>query len=150
MKRMFSILSLLLLTAIASAQVKDPVKWSFAAKKLNATTYELHLTAHMDDDWHIYSQTTPDDGPVPTSISFSRNPLVTAKGSVKESGKVEEHFEELFGVNVRQFSGKVVFVQTVAVKAGVKTAVNGSVEYMACNDRECMPPKRQSFSIALK
>lgn len=132
------------------AQVKEPVKWSFAAKKVNATTYELRLTAQMEADWHIYSQTTPDGGPVPTSVSFSKNPLVVIQGGVKESGKMEEHFEELFGVKVKQYSGEVIFTQTVAVKAGIKTAVNGSVEFMVCNDVECIPPKKQSFSIAIK
>lgn len=139
-----------MLWGVVIAQVKAPVKWSFAAKKLNATTYELQLTAQMEDEWHIYSQTTAQGGPVPTAVSFSKNPLLTYKGVVNEQGKLEQHFEELFGVNVKQYSGKVIFTQSVAVKAGIKTAVNGSVEYMACNDHECMPPQKQSFSIALK
>ena len=119
------------------------------AKKINATTYEVYLTANMEDGWHVYSQHTPEGGPVPTTIQFAKNPLLTLNGVAKESGKKEQKFEELFGVDVIQFSDKVVFVQKVEVKGKAKTTLTGSVEFMTCNDRECLPPSTQKFSIAL-
>lgn len=129
---------------------QSPVTWSFEAKKLDAKTYEVHLTAKLNGDWHTYSQSTPDGGPVPTAISFSKNPLLDFDGKTKEVGKMEEHFEPLFGVNVKQFSSKVTFVQKVKLKAAVKTTLNGSVTFMVCNDEECMPPTKETFSISLK
>lgn len=137
------------LTLVTFAQVKDPVQWKFSSKKINATTYEVRLSAKVDDGWHLYSQTTPDGGPVPTAISFTKNPLVTPTGETKEVGKLEKHFEELFGVEVKQFNDKVDFVQIVTVKPGVKTSVTGSIEFMTCNDHECLPPKKQAFSVTL-
>lgn len=131
------------------AQIENPVQWTFSAKKINATTYEVHLTAKLDGEWHLYSQSTPDGGPVPTSISFLKNPLITLNGAVREDGKMEKHFEKLFGVEVKQFSDKVDFVQTVNVKAGVKTALRGSVRFMVCNDESCLPPKAENFSVTL-
>ncbi|HEY0677847.1 MAG TPA: protein-disulfide reductase DsbD domain-containing protein [Chitinophagaceae bacterium] len=150
MRTLFLIFIICLSGQMTLAQVKDPVKWVYTAKKINPTTYEVQFTAEIEEDWHIYSQTTPDGGPVPTSISFSKNPLVKPSGGVKEVGKMEQHFEELFGVVVKQYSDKVSFVQIFNVKPGLKTAILASVEYMACNDHECMPPKKQSFSIQLK
>jgi thiol:disulfide interchange protein DsbD len=76
--------------------------------------------------------------------------LITLSGTVKEAGKLEQHFEPLFGVDVKQYSRLVDFVQTITVKPGVKTAVKGSVEYMVCNDHECLPPVNKSFTISLK
>ena len=137
----------LVATASLSAQTGLPVQWNFSSKKMNATTYEIHLTAKMDENWHIYSQSTPDGGPTPTSISFLKNPLLSLQGQVQEVGKMEKHFERLFGVEVRQFSGKVDFVQTVVVKGKVKTALNGTVSFMTCNDEECLPAKALKFSI---
>lgn len=130
-------------------QIKDPVKWRFSSKKIDATTYEVHLIATLENDWHIYSQTTPEGGPVATSISFTKNPLADLQGGAKEVGKLEKRFEPLFGVDVKQFSGKVSFVQTVKLKGKVKTTVNGAVEFMTCNDHECLPPTKETFSIAL-
>jgi thiol:disulfide interchange protein DsbD len=36
------------------------------------------------------------------------------------------------------------------VKGTVKTNMAGKVEYMLCNDKECLPPKKVDFSIALQ
>jgi hypothetical protein len=151
MKKLFSLFILFSIATIGFSQVqKDPVSWSFSAKKINATTYEVHLTAKIEDEWHIYSQTTPEGGPVPTEIVFNKNPLLSLDGSVKESGKMEQHFEKLFGVDVKQFSNKVDFVQVIKQKVIAKTNIAGNVKFMTCNDEMCMPPKSVPFSISLK
>ncbi len=148
-KKIFFLVIILCISSSGYAQVKSPVKWAFTAKKKTAGVYEIHLTATIDNGWHTYSQTTPDGGPVPTTITFTKNPLVTLDGTAKEVGKLEQHAEPLFGVDVKQFSNKVDFVQLVKVKASVKTTVSGSVEFMVCNDKECLPPKTVNFSISL-
>lgn len=136
--------------AFGFAQIQNPVKWTFSAKKINATTYEVQMVANIGPGWHTYSQTTPEGGPVPTSISFTKNPLVTLDGPAKEVGKLEQHHEPLFGVDVKQFSGSVTFVQKVKLKTAIKTQVAGSIDFMVCNDKECLPPTSQAFTIALK
>ena len=149
MRRMlFSLL--LSIPFISFAQVQDPVNWSFLAKKTADKTYEIHLTATIESGWHIYSQSTPDGGPIPTAITFAKNPLAIMDGGIKEVGKLEQHNEPLFGVDVKQYSNKVDFVQVVILKSNVKTAINGSVEFMVCNDRQCLPPKSEKFSIPIK
>jgi DsbC/DsbD-like thiol-disulfide interchange protein len=151
-RSLFNLLVLIFLLAPATimAQVKNPVKWNYSAKQLSAGKYELHMIATLEKGWHLYSQNTPDGGPVPTAFSFTKNPLVTLNGPVKETGKLETHFEKLFDVDVKQYSDKVDFVQTVTVKGNVKTNMAGNVKYMLCNDRECLPPKEVNFSIALQ
>ena len=149
MKRIFVLALSFCLVACAFGQIKNPVKWSFTAKKINTSTYEVHLVAAIDRGWHIYSQTTPDGGPVKTTITFAKNPLLTVDGAAKEVGKLEQKHEELFGVDVKQYSGKVDFVQKVKMKAAAKTSISGAVEFMFCNDKECLPPKTEKFSVAL-
>ena len=149
MKKFAFVFMLMVITGHVFSQVKNPVKWSFAAKKINETTYEVSMTATLDAAWHIYSQTTPEGGPSATIISFTKNPLVTLDGDVKEMGKLEQKHEELFGVDVKQFSNKVTFVQSVKLKAKAKTSINGTIEFMTCNNKECLPPKTQKFSVAL-
>jgi len=134
----------------SSAQVKNPVSWAFTSKKLGAGKFEVRMTAVVEKGWHIYSQTTPEGGPIPTSVEFTKNPLVVLTGNVKEVGKMETHFEKLFDVNVKQYSNKVEFVQTASVKGNVKTNLSGTVEYMLCNDTECLPPVRKTFSVSLQ
>ncbi|HKC34641.1 MAG TPA: protein-disulfide reductase DsbD domain-containing protein [Chitinophagaceae bacterium] len=150
---MKKLVSLLILSSVAAAcfsQEENPVKWTFSAKKIADKSYEIHLTAVIEKEWHIYSQATPDGGPVPTSISYFKNPLLVIQGEAKEMGKLEKHFEKLFDVEVMQFSEKVDFVQTVNLKTNVKTNLTGKVAFMTCNDEMCLPPKSIPFSIALK
>ena len=150
MKKYLLLLVAVLSISICFSQIKNPVKWNFSSKKISESSYEVHLTATIEAGWHIYSQTTPDGGPIPTSISFTKNPLLIFEGSVIEVGKLEKHYEKLFGVDVKQFSNKVSFVQNIKVKGNAKTALNGTIEFMSCNDQECLPPKTQNFSIQLQ
>lgn len=147
--RRIILLILLSVPFFGFAQVEDPVKWSFAAKKLNAGTYETRLVATIAPGWHIYSQTTPEGGPVPTTVSFTKNPLVTLDGELKELGRLEQKHERIFDLDVKQFSGKVDFVQVVKIKGNAKTIVAGEIESMVCNDTKCLPPKTVKFSVTL-
>jgi hypothetical protein len=150
MKRLIVFLAFISLVQVGEAQIANPVKWTFTAEKINVATYEVHVTASIESGWHIYSQTTPEGGPAPTVFSFAKNPLLSLEGEVKEVGQLEQKHEPLFGVDVKQFSNKVVFVQQVKVKGKAKTSLSGSLDFMTCNNRECLPPKTQKFSITLK
>ncbi len=150
MKKTFSSIVLLLITSACLSQVKEPVSFTYSAKKINATTYELHITGSIEARWHTYSQTTPAGGPIPTKLSFTKNPLVTLIGKAKEVGKLEQHYEKLFGVDVKQFSDNIDFVQTIKLLKPIKTNISGSIEFMVCNDEECLPPSSYKFQIAIK
>ena len=138
------------LTTAGFTQIQDPVKWTFTTKKLKEGSYEIRMSASIERGWHIYSQTTPDGGPIPTTITFTKNPLISVDGKTKEVGKLEQKHEELFGVDVKQYSDKVEFVQVVKLKGKVKTSVAGSVEFMVCNDSQCLPPSTKKFSLEIK
>lgn len=150
MKKIFTAAFLLFASNMLFAQIQNPVSWTATSKKIGDKTYEVRLTANINQGWHVYSQTTPDGGPVPTTVSFTKNPLVTIDGKTKEIGKLEQRHEALFGVDVKQFSNKIDFVQVVKLKADVKTSVDVAVEFMVCNDKQCLPPSTKKFTVALK
>lgn len=150
MKRITLTLFSVVITAIAIGQMKNPVSWDYAAKKKTANTYEITLTATVEHPWHIYSQNTGKGGPVPTTVSFKTNPLVIKNGSVKEIGKLEKVFDKNFNTNVLFYSNQVQFVQTVKVKGNAKTNLSGTIEYMVCDDSQCLPPVKKSFELKLQ
>jgi thiol:disulfide interchange protein DsbD len=149
MNRFLLALSGILFTVFAQAQ-SEVVQWSFESKKVADKKYEVRLTASIKDSWHIYSTSTPDGGPLPTKISFAKNPLTVISGKIKEVGKLESHFEEVFDIDTKYYNNKVEFVQVVDVKGNAKTNLTGTVEFMACTDKECLPPKSIPFTVALK
>jgi hypothetical protein len=149
MKRLLSLAFVLLFVTVTHAQNAVPYNWSYSAKKVSENVYELHFHVDLNGPWHTYSQFTPDGGPVPTKFTFTKNPLYTLDGTVKENGSLIQKHEAVFGVDVKYFNSKVDFVQLVKLKTNAKTNFTGSVEFMVCNDQQCLPPATQKFSIAL-
>ncbi len=148
MKKILISIVLFVVYNVANAQQK--IVWNFVAKKLTGNTYELKMTATPPLGWHVYSQKTPDGGPIPTEFKFTNNALVVIETSKpKEIGKLVTYFDKNFKVDVKYFEGKVDFVKIVTVKGKIKTNISGTVESMICNDRTCMPPTTEKFNISL-
>jgi hypothetical protein len=149
MKKISLSVSLLLLCiGAAFAQIENPVKWSYTAKKISDKVYELHMTATLDGKWHIYAQDAG-EGPEPTAFTFAGNPLIKLDEKVKEVGKLEKQYDPNFKSVLKFYSSKVDFVQRVKLKSSAATVVKGTVSYMVCNDKKCLPPKEVPFSIKL-
>ena len=56
--------------AVNYAQIHDPVKWITSVEKISDTEYDLIINASIESNWHLYSQSVPEDGPIPTSFVF--------------------------------------------------------------------------------
>jgi thiol:disulfide interchange protein DsbD len=146
MKKVVTALFLILFAGSANAQINNPVTWTYTAKKIADKTYELHMTATIGDNWHLYAQDAG-KGPEPTSFVFTPNPLLKYDGKVKEVGKLEKSFDKNFNSVLKYYGKKVDFVQKVKVKTSTATVVKGVVNFMVCNDRQCLPPRDVPFSI---
>lgn len=150
MKGIFYALVILFSVNKSTAQAPNPVQWAYSAKKIADKTYEIHLTASIQTNWHLYSQTQPADAIVePTEIKFNKNPLVIFESYVKEVGKMQLFKDEKLKIAANQYSSQVDFVQVVKLKANVKTNVVGSVQFQTCDDKKCLPPKKIDFTVAL-
>lgn len=148
MKHLFAVLSVLFITHLAVAQSNKQVKWSYTAKKISENVYEVHMTATINGNWHMYSQ-DGGEGPFSTTFTFTKNPLINFDGKVKEVGKVKKTYEEAFKSDVRYYEKSVNFVQTIKLRGNVKTNVTGKVEFMVCNDSQCLPPSEVEFSLSI-
>lgn len=148
MKKFFLVLLTVIIARSAHAQVLEPVKWSYAAKRLNSTEAMVLIKATVDRGWHIYSQHVGDGGPVATSFTFAPSKSFSLVGKTIEPKPVSK-FEKAFGMNVSYFANSVVFQQKIKIKSG-QPVVKGTVEFMACNDEKCLPPDEVSFSIPVK
>jgi len=150
MKKVFTIAVILLMAAAlqTKAQILTPVHWSYAAKKINATEAVVFMKANIDDGWHLYSQTVKEGGPVKTTITFPPSTLYSLIGKTTEPTPVTR-YEKVFSMDVSYFEHEAIFQQKVKLKAGQVT-VKGTLEYMTCNDHQCLPPENVEFSVAIK
>src|ERR1700689_117970 len=124
------LIGLALLTgSLAIAQSNKQVSWVWSAKKIADRTYEVHMTATIGGDFHLYAQDAGGDGPIATAFTFTKSPLFALDGMVKENGKVVQKFEDAWKHNVRYYEKTVDFVQVVKLKSSAKTNLAGKVEF---------------------
>jgi len=138
----------ILFTLSTQAQIYDPVTWDFAFEKTGEKQYELIITALIEKNSHIYSMVIPEGGPIPTSISIDTTIGYTIEGKAYEVTKPEEIFDEAFGFKISTFSNKAEFRQKITAVSSSFT-VRGVVNYMACNNVTCSPPKDVEFEILI-
>lgn len=138
----------ILFSLSASSQILKPVKWSYAAKKTSKTEATLYLKATIDEGWHLYSQNMADGGPVKTSFKFTPAKTYKLVGKTTEPKAIVK-FEKSFDMNVSYFEKSVIFQQKVKL-TGASATVKGTLEYMVCDDSQCLPPETVEFSIPVK
>ena len=147
MKKVLLPLLLIAVGNIALAQSSKQVQWSYTAKKIAEKTYEVHLTATITGDYHLYAQDVGGEGPVATTFTFTKNPLTNFDGKVKENGKAIKKFESAWNHDVKYYEKTVDFVQVVKLKGNAKTSLAGKVEFMVCNEKQCLPPSEVEINV---
>jgi len=151
MKRI-TILSLLILlfSLTGFSQIYDPVKWTFELKNTGKTTANIVLKATIDEGWHVYGMNIPDDGPRPTNIVFEKIQNAKLVGKVQGLSKLKEVYDPNFDMTLSWYANEAVFVQKISFTDASKVGVQGSVEYMTCNDESCLPPTEKVFQLGAK
>ncbi|MDQ8052562.1 MAG: protein-disulfide reductase DsbD family protein [Pedobacter sp.] len=149
MKRITLVLTLVLVSAFgAFAQLENPVTWSYAAKKISKTEAVVYIKATIEDGWHLYSQNVKPGGPSKTIITFTPSKDFTLVGKTAEPKPISK-FEKVFNMNVPFFQDVVVFQQKVKLNKAT-TTVKGKVEFMVCDEKQCLPPSDVTFSVPIK
>ena len=128
------------------AQIQSPVKWQFSYNPVDDTSGELILKAGIGVDWHIYSQLQSGDGPLPTIFSFERTPDFDLVNTVIEPTP-ESAYSDVFTTDVSMFSNEVVFKQKIKRSNKNAFILMAQVECMACNNTQCLPPKKYTLTI---
>ena len=148
MKKLLFILFTFLAFAKVNAQVLDPAKWTTAIEKKSETNYILTFNAVIEKDWHIYSQFTPDGGPLPLEITFKDQ-----KGNFELVGKAKESktttaFNDVFGVNETFFHDKAQIQQEIKLVNTKVTAIQAELNYQICKEVCINLEKKFTFKIS--
>lgn len=166
MKKMF--LLIYLVSALYSfGQVLEPVKWKYEKKDLGNDEFELIFKAGVEPTWHLYSQHIPEGGPVRTSFVFynidhfeplDKNVKIEEVPSwedpkkkdfriIFDEEKGEEAFDKQFDMTLKFFGENTVFKQKFRWKSDKKSEIKGYLEFMCCDDKQCISPKQIDFSF---
>lgn len=136
------------------AQRPVHVHWTNTVESVNDTEGIIRWSADIDEGWHIYGMTMPDLGPDaigPQLTVFTIEPASGLQliGEVEPSIPATDKFDETLKLKLPMWEGKVEFSQRFKLTDGAKGAyIRGTVEYMACTDKSCTPPTRESFDLS--
>ena len=150
MKKFVTLLMLTFLALAVQAQILTPVKWNIKLEDSDSAEKTLVFSAKLDAGWHLYDMNLPEGGPISTSFSFENLKGAKAIGTPIASKEATTVFDEQFQMELRWFAGEVSFRQKIEVTDPKHLPVNGYVEYMACNDENCLPPEQEEFAFSAK
>ncbi len=148
LKKIAFLLPLILVVSYSAAQIYDPVTWDFKYEKTGENKYDIILTATIEENSHIYAMDIPEGGPIPTSFQFDTIGSYVLEGKAYEVTEPVEKLDEAFGFKIKTLSNKAEFRQKISSPEPSFT-VTGVVNFMACNNATCSPPKDVEFSIAV-
>lgn len=141
---------LLILPLSSFAQFESPVKWSVTTQQIAGDTFQVKLKATIADKHHIYSHDLPaDEGPVPTTIQITPSSDYKTLGKLGFEGKKISGYDNTFMMEVGKFKKSVTFTQNILLLKD-KATIQGSYEYMACDEKQCFPPEFEEFSLNIK
>ena len=134
MKKLLYILLAFFAVHSLTAQVLKPVKWTSKIEKNSDTEFTLVFEGVSDKDWHVYSQFTPDGGPLPLEFDFKdKDGNYKLIGKAIES-KYEKKFNEVFGVDEYFFEGKFSIRQKIKIINTSLKTINVQADYQVCKE----------------
>jgi len=145
-KIIFSLLAFLAF-ANGNSQILDPVKWTTKIEKKSETNYILTFNGIIENEWHLYSQYTPEGGSLPLEIIFKNQ-----KGNFKLIGKAKEGktttaYNDVFEVNETFFVKTALIQQEIAVTNPKIKTIEVDLNYQVCKQSCINLEKKFTFVI---
>lgn len=140
---------LLLISASTFGQMYNPVKWSTSVEKISDKEYVLKAQAVIQSGWHLYGQYIEEGGPSRTAFTF-KNPKKNFElvGKTTEE-KGHEVVDKIFDMKIKYFEDKALFTQKIKFTSDAISNVAGEVEFMVCDDSNCLPPTSEELTFKI-
>lgn len=147
MRKIIVALLVFLAFAQGNSQILDPVKWTTKIEKKSETNYILTFNGIIENEWHMYSQFTPDGGPLPMEVIFENQ-----KGNYKLIGKAKEGktttaYNDVFEVNETFFVKNAQIQQEIALTNPKIKTIEVALNYQVCKQSCINLEKKFSFDI---
>lgn len=138
MKKIVSVVLLLVSVMCSYAQMEDPVHFTSKLEMLGGDEAQIVFSGKIDNGWHVYS-TNLGDGPISATFNADKMDGVEKVGGLTHKGKELSKFDNMFGMKVRYFEGSVTFIQKIKFTKP-NYSISCYLEYGTCNDETCLPP----------
>lgn len=151
MKNLFVLVFFACLSAVVFAQDLHPVVWEFeAVSNEDQVSTKLIFNAKIEDGWYLYAQELPEGGPIPTHFYFDEVAGIEFSEFCKETSDfLVEKYDEMFAMNLRKFKHEVSFTQEILNPSNQEN-ITGYLEFMCCDDTQCLAPEIVTFNFKIK
>ncbi|MBD5229924.1 MAG: hypothetical protein HDS69_07835 [Bacteroidales bacterium] len=155
MKRIITALIVLIAAVTAMAQLpslkgqKGAATWTSKVEMTGKKTGRVVLTLTPAAGWHIYGFEVGEGGPKAMNADFAKSTGVKFKGSWKPSVAPVKKFDDIFGIEVTYWTGKVELSREFDVTDAANAKITGTVTYQSCNGETCNPPQKYNVALTL-
>ncbi|KAF2516729.1 protein-disulfide reductase DsbD family protein [Flavobacterium foetidum] len=139
------IIVLLLLSGSMFAQMYNPVKWSTSVEKVSDKEYILKAKAVIQSGWHLYGQYIEEGGPSRTAFTFKNTSKKFELVGKTTEEKGHEVVDKIFDMKIKYFEDKALFTQKIKLASEGISSIDGEVEFMVCDDSNCLPPTTEEL-----
>lgn len=145
------LLCLSILLSVSALQAQEQhAHWRTEVSQLDKNLYRVSVTAVMDSTWHIYDTLRTEFGPNATIVEFSIAEAKRAEkvGEMTISAEPYRYYDDIFMMEIGYFEDSVTFSQDIRLKKK-DAVVNVYVEWMACDENNCLPLADQEFTVGI-
>lgn len=134
-------------SAEGHAQILEPVKWTSKIEKKAGNNAVVIFDGTIEKQWHLYSQFTPEGGPLALEIVFkNQKGNYELVGKARE-GKTKTAFNDIFGVNEIFFEEKAHIEQEIKIINPNLKTLEVDFDFQVCK-KVCINSNKK-FSIAV-
>ncbi len=146
MRFLLTLIISVLFSSMAWSQIYEPVKWEFSSEESGENEYLLTFKAAIDQHWHLYSQDIPMSPPATTFYFEGDTALYDLIGTATESESIEE-YDPNFDMVLKYFADEALFQQKIKLLTDGPVKVSGAINFMSCDDKQCLPPEDAEFEF---
>lgn len=140
--------------ATGAEEAAEPVTWHMEVAMASATEGAVTLFADIAPSWHLYGTSTAEGGPIATEFDFSASSGVVFEGEFSPSVEAVAVVDPAFGMELEIWERPVSFTRGFRIDKSAPedddAAIVGTVRFMSCDNRHCMPPQSKSFEFRIK
>lgn len=140
-----------LLPILALSQTAD-WKIFYETEKVDKNQFEIVMNITIPQDFHMYSFDQVPGGPIAAKVDFELPDGIEKIGGLSvRRGRIEEFYDDIFGINIRQFSKETKWAQLFKVtKDIVPSEIKVTYSYQLCkDDGYCLNPFPEEFIVKI-
>ncbi|MBR5433832.1 MAG: thioredoxin family protein [Bacteroidales bacterium] len=149
MKALKILFTILLLPFLAVSQTAD-WKIYYSTEKVNKNHFEIEMLITIPQDFHMYSFDQVSGGPIAAKVDFELpDGIEKVGGLMVRRGVVEEYYDDIFGINIRQFNTQTLWAQDFKVTKDIEPSeIKVTYSYQLCkDDGYCLNPFPEEFIV---